>query len=71
MNDLINTGNLVKFFLPKQADIDEILNAIQRKVLKGMDLPVDIKEIQAGYLSIPHFKDIYLYLAQNKLPPRQ
>ena len=28
----------------------------------------EVKEIQAGYLSSPHFKDIYLYLVQNKLP---
>ena len=27
-----------------------------------------IKENQAGYLIISYFKDIYLYLAQNKLP---
>ena len=27
-----------------------------------------IKEIQAGYLISYYFKDIYLYLAQNKLP---
>ena len=27
-----------------------------------------IKEIQAGYLTSSYFKDIYLYLAQNKLP---
>ena len=33
-----------------------------------MHLPVEIKEIQAGYLSSSYFKDIYLYLAQNKLP---
>ena len=31
-------------------------------------MPVKIKEIQAGYLYSPYFKDIYLYLAQNKLP---
>ena len=41
---------------------------IQRKVLKGTYLLVKVKEIQAGYLSSPHFKDIYLYLAENKLP---
>ena len=41
---------------------------MQRKVLKGTHLPVAIKEIQAGYLVSPYFKDIYLYLAQNKLP---
>ena len=38
--------NLVQTFLPKQADIDKILNVIQRKVLKGKNLPVEIKEIQ-------------------------
>ena len=59
-------------FLPKHADIDKILKVIQRKVLKGTHLLVEVKEIQAGYLSSPHFKDIYLYLAQiNYPPPRQ
>ena len=27
-----------------------------------------MKEIQAGYLISPYFKDLYLYLAENKLP---
>ena len=27
-----------------------------------------MKEIQTGYLISPYFKDLYLYLAQNKLP---
>ena len=68
LNYLINTGNLVLKFLPKQADTDKILKVIQRKVLQGMHLPVEIKEIQARYLTSPHFKDIYLYFSQNKLP---
>ena len=59
---------MVQKFLPNQADTDKILKVIQKKVLKGMHLPVEIKEIQAGYLNSPYFKDIYLYLAQNKLP---
>ena len=66
--DLINTGNLIQKFLPKHADIDKILEVIQRKVLKGTHLPVEIKEIQAGELYSSHFKDIYQYLSQNKLP---
>ena len=64
LNDLINMGNLVQKFLPKQVDIDKILTVIQRKVLKGTHLLVEIKEIQAGYLISTHFKDIYLYLSQ-------
>ena len=54
--------------MPKQADIDKILKGIQRKVLKGIHLLVEIKEIQARYLYSSHFKDIYLYMPQNKLP---
>ena len=54
--------------MPKQEDIDKVLKVIQRKVLKGMHLSVMVKEIQAGYLSSSYFKDIYVYLAQNRLP---
>ena len=67
LKDLIDTGNLMHKFLPRQADINKTLHIIQRKVLKGTHLPVEIKEIQAGYLHSPYFKDIYQYLLQNKL----
>ena len=36
--------------------------------MKGTHLSVTIKEIQAGYLTSSYFKEIFLYLAQNKLP---
>ena len=68
LGDLINKGNFVHKYLPKQMDIDKILKIIQRKVLKGTHLPIKIKEVQAGYLCSPYFKDLYLYLSQNKLP---
>ena len=48
---LVNTSKFVQRHLPQQTDIDKILNIIKRKVLKGMHLPVTIKEIQAGYLT--------------------
>ena len=67
LQDLINKGNLIHTCVPKQTDIDKILQIIQRKVLKGTHLLVEVKEIQAGYLHSPYFKDIYQYLLQNKL----
>ena len=67
LEDLIDKRNLVHKFLPKQRDNDKILEIIQRKVLKGTHLPVEVKEIQAGYLYSPYFKDLYQYLLQNKL----
>ena len=49
-------------------DIDKILEVIQRKVLKGTHLPVEIKEIKVGYLHSSYFKDLYLFFSHNKLP---
>ena len=68
LDDFIDTGNLIHKFLPKQMDINRILQIIQRKVLKGTHLPIEIKEIQTGYFHSPYFKEIYQYLSQNKLP---
>ena len=57
--------------MPKQTDTDKILEIIQGKVLKGAHLPILVNEIQAGHLTSPYFKDLYLYLAQNKLPNKK
>ena len=67
LDSLMSRGKLVQKILPKQADIDKILKIIQRKVVKEMHLPVTVTEVQAGYLISPYFKDLYLYLAQNRL----
>ena len=68
LGDIIDKGNFIHKYLPKQMDIDKMLEVIQRKVLKCTHLPMEIKEIQAGYLCSPYFKDLYLYLLQNKIP---
>ena len=60
LKDLIDANNIIQQFLPKQTDIDKILKVIRKKVLRGMHLPLTIKEIQAGYLSSLYFKDIHL-----------
>ena len=71
LKDLIDTTKLIQEFLLKQTDIDMILDIIKKKVLKGTHLPLTIKEIQASYLSSPYFKDLYLFLSQNKLPSKR
>ena len=71
LTDLVNTTELLQKYLPRQVDIDKILDVIKRKVLKGTHFPLTIKEIQAGYLTSLHFKDIYRYLAQNILPRKR
>ena len=39
LGDIINKGNFVQKYLPKEMDIDKILKIIQRKVLKGTHCP--------------------------------
>ena len=51
LSDLVDSTKIIHKYLTKQVDIDKILNIIKRKVLKGIHLPLTIKEIQAGYLS--------------------
>ena len=63
LTNLVNTSKVVQKYLPRQADIDKILDIIKRKVLKGTHLPLTIKEIQAGYLTSPFLRiciDIWL-----------
>ena len=71
LKDLVDTKNIIQRFLLKKTDIDKILEIIRKKVLKGTHLPLTIKEIQAGHLNSLYFKDIYLYLAQNRLPSKK
>ena len=67
---LVNTSKFVQRHLLWQADINKSLNVIKRKLLKGTHLPITIKEIQAGYLNSPFFKDLYRYLVQNIMPSK-
>ena len=44
LKDLIDTTKLVQKFLPKQMDIDRNLDIIKRNVLKGIHLPLTIRD---------------------------
>ena len=58
---------MIHKILPKQMDLNKILNFIQRSTLKRTHLPKSIKQIQSSYLTSLYFKDVYKYLAQNRL----
>ena len=57
-------------YLPKQTDIDRIMDQINRKYLAKLQLPCAIRDMQAAYLSSPHFRDIYLSVGMNKMPSK-
>ena len=45
LSDLVDSTKIIHKYLPKQVDIEKILNIIKRKVLKGIHIPLTIKEI--------------------------
>ena len=68
LESLVDKENLVHKFIPKQGDIDKLISKINKKVLRDTNLCIDLRDLKAAYLTSPHFRDIYLYLLQNKMP---
>ena len=68
LETLLDKAQLAYKYLPKQGGIDKLIAKINKKVLRGTNLCVDLRNLKAAYLTSPHFRDIYLYLLQNRLP---
>ena len=68
LESLLDKAKMAYKFLPKQGDIDRLISKINKKVLRDANLFVDLRDLKAAYLTSPHFRDIYLYLLQNRLP---
>ena len=70
LGDQIADSTLMHRHLPKQADIDRIMDQISRKYLTKLQLPCSIRNMQAAYLNSPHFRDICLSVGMNKMPSK-
>ena len=68
LESLLDKAKMAYKFLPKQGNIDRLIAKINKKVLRDTNLCVDLRDLKAAYLTSPHFRDIYLYLLQNRMP---
>ena len=68
LESLLDKARTAYKFLPKQGDIDRLIAKINKKVLRDTNLCTDLRDLKAAYLTSPHFRDIYLYLLQNRMP---
>ena len=68
LQDIVDPSKITHKFLPKQGEIDRLINKINKKVLKDTKLSMNLRDLRAVYLQSPHFRDIYLNLTQNKVP---
>ena len=67
LESLLDKAKMAYKFLPKQGDIDRLIAKIN-KVLRDTNLCVGLRDLKAAYLTSSHFRDIYLYLLQNRMP---
>ena len=68
LQDVVDPSKVRHKFLPRQGEIDRLINQINQKVLRDTKLSINLRDLKAAYLTSPHFRDIYLNLTQNKVP---
>ena len=68
LKSLLDKAKMAYKFLPKQGEIDRLIAKINKKVLRDTNLWVDLRDLKEAYLTSPLFRDIYLYLLQNRFP---
>ena len=67
LQDVVDPSKVTHKFLPKQGEIDRLINQINKKVLRDTKLSMNLRDLKAAYLTSPHFRDIYLNLTQSSL----
>ena len=68
LEELIDPTKVKQTFIPKQGELTKLLQQINTRILRGTHLVHDLRDLKAAYLTSPHFRDIYIYLCQNKVP---
>ena len=68
LEDLVDPMKVKQMFIPKQGELTKLLQQINTRILRGTHLVHDLCNLKAAYLSSPHFRNIYIYLCQNKVP---
>ena len=60
--------NVIASHIPKQQDLDRLMNVIKRKIIRDYNLPIDMKKLKTEQETLPFFKPVYDYLAYDILP---
>ena len=68
LEELVNPTKIKQTFIPCQGELTMLLKQINTRILRSTHLVNDLHDLKAAYLTSPHFRDIYIYLNQNKVP---
>ena len=60
--------SVIRKHIPRQSDIDKIVRSIETHVIHGLELPIQAQDLVKAYQKSMHFRDIYHYITDGKLP---
>ena len=68
LSEFMDVHKLHAHEIAKQKNLDPLIKLLETKILRQVHLPTSFRDLHGAYLHSPHFRDIYLYLLQNKAP---
>ena len=60
--------SIIRKHIPRQSDIDKIIKNIETRVIHSLELPIQAQDLIKAYQHSTHFRDIYQYITDGKLP---
>ena len=60
--------SIIPKHIPRQSDIDKIVRNIETHVIHSLELPIQAQDLIKVYQHSTHFRDIYQYITDGKLP---
>ena len=60
--------SIIHKHIPRQSDIDKIVRNIETRVIHSLELPIQAQDLVKAYQHSAHFRDIYQYITDGKLP---
>ena len=68
LEELVDPTKIKQTFIPRPGELTKLLKQIRTRILRSTHLVNDLRDLKAAYLTSLHFRDIYIYLNQNKVP---
>ena len=59
---------IIRKHIPRQSNIDKIVESIETRVIHRLELPIQAQDLIKAYQTSAHFRDIYHYITNGKLP---
>ena len=60
--------SIIQKHIPRQSDIDKIVRNIETRVIHSLELLIQAQDLVKAYQHSTHFRDIYQYITDGKLP---